>query len=238
MAINLRDYRRTSAQRGWGAGWPSCSGAAGDTAVVIADRSGTRVSVRRRLARLVDILLDTTEQRGYRLKPNQCGGYNCRSIGGTRTPSNHSWAVAVDLNWNDNPMRRPLRTNMPKDIVQMWNRYGFAWGGHYNGTPDPMHFEFMGTPAQADQMTALAIRELLGGVPSKRNLRLTRPAMRGNDVKKLQRALNAKFPNLPRLVEDGIFGKATDHRLRHLQRDAGLVTDGILGPRTRAVLRL
>ena len=49
----------------------------------------------------------------------------------------------------------------------LWNRYGFAWGGNYNdngrlGKADSMHYEFMGTPADADQMTALALYELTG----------------------------------------------------------------------------
>lgn len=167
MAINLRDYTRTAAQRGWGAGWPSCSGAkAAGTAIVTADLSGTRFSVHKRIARLVDLLADATERRGYRLVPGQCGGYNCRPIGGTRSPSNHSWGLAVDLNWHRNPMRRPLTTDMPAWMVAMWNRYGFAWGGHYTSTPDAMHFEFMGTPGQADQMTALALRELAPGAPT------------------------------------------------------------------------
>lgn len=165
MAINLRDYTRTAAQRGWGAGWPSCSGVkTAGTAVVTAAKSGTRFSVHKRIARLVNLLVDETERRGYLLKPGQCGGYNCRNISGTNSPSNHSWGLAVDINWNDNPMRRPLTTNIPEWMVHLWGRYGFAWGGHYTTTPDPMHFEFMGTPSDADRMTALAIREL--GTPT------------------------------------------------------------------------
>lgn len=58
-------------------------------------------------------------------------------------------------------MKRPLTTNVPAWMVKLWNHYGFAWGGHYRGTPDPMHFEFMGTPTDADEMTEKAIRELL-----------------------------------------------------------------------------
>ncbi|BBG01535.1 MULTISPECIES: M15 family metallopeptidase [Pseudonocardia] len=174
--INLRDYTRTAAQRGWGAGWPSCGGAkASGTAIVTADVSGTRFSVHKRIARLVDLLVDATERRGYLLKPGQCGGYNCRPIGGTSSPSNHSWGLAVDLNWNDNPMRRPLTTNMPSWMPAMWNRYGFAWGGHYTGTPDAMHFEAMGTPAQMDAMTALALRELAPGTPIPQPPAVTQP---------------------------------------------------------------
>lgn len=167
--INLRDYSRTAAQRGWGAGWPSCGGAkAAGTAVVEADTSKVRVSVHKRVARLVDLLMDTTERRGYLLKAGQCGGYNCRAISGTSSPSNHSWGLAVDLNWQTNPYTRPRRTDMPAWLPLLWNRYGFAWGGNYgsNGTTgraDSMHFEFMGSPEQADAMTALALRELSGG---------------------------------------------------------------------------
>lgn len=165
MAINLGDYERTAAQRGWGAGWPSCNGAkSAGTAIVTARRSGTRMSVHKRIARLVQLLIDETERRGYLLVPGQCGAYNCRPISGTSSPSNHSWALAIDINWLRNPMRRPLTTDLPPWLVALWERFGFAWGGRYTSTPDPMHLEFMGTPADADQMTALALREL--GTPA------------------------------------------------------------------------
>lgn len=166
MAINLRDYSHTAAQRGWGAGWPSCGGVkTAGTAVVQAAQSGVRLSVHKRLARLVLLLIDETERRGYLLKSGQCGGYNCRAIAGTSSPSNHSWALAIDLNWQTNPYAQPLRTDFPEWLPQLWNRYGFAWGGDYNdrgrtGKADAMHLEFMGSPADADAMTALALREL------------------------------------------------------------------------------
>jgi hypothetical protein len=167
MAINLRDYSKTAAQKGWGAGWPSCAGAkAAGTAVVTADRSGVRLSVHKRIARLVDLLLDTTEARGYLLRNGQCGGYNCRAISGTNSPSNHSWGLAVDLNWQANPYKAPLTTDMPPWMPKLWNRYGFAWGGDYSGARDAMHYEFMGSPADADAMTALALTELAGAPTS------------------------------------------------------------------------
>jgi hypothetical protein len=168
MAINLTDYSRTAAQRGWGAGWPSCAGAtAAGTAVVQASRSGTRLSVHKRIARLVQLLIDETERRGYLLKPGQCGGYNCRAISGTNSPSNHSWGLAVDINWQANPYVQPRKTDMPAWMPALWNRYGFAWGGSYNsngtrGKADSMHYEAMGTPAEMDAMTALALSELAG----------------------------------------------------------------------------
>jgi nucleoid-associated protein YgaU len=129
---------------------------------VAADRSGTRVNVHKRIAALVDILLDETERRGYRLDPKHCGGYVNRPIKHTKKASNHSWGLAIDLNWDKNPERFDgvLRTNFPSWLPPLWGRYGFAWGGNYSGShKDPMHLEFMGSPDDADDMLSKARRD-------------------------------------------------------------------------------
>jgi D-alanyl-D-alanine carboxypeptidase len=166
--IDLDDYAHTAAQRGWGAGWPSCDGArVVGLAVVRAPLSRVGVSVHRRLARLVDLLVAETEERGYLLRAGECWGYVCRAIAGTSAASNHSWGLAVDINSLSNPYQFPRCTDLPTWAPLLWNRYGFAWGGDgnddgRNGKADSMHFEFMGTPADADAMTALALFELTG----------------------------------------------------------------------------
>ena len=133
----------------------------------MAPRSRVGVSVHRRIARLVELLFAETERRGYLLRPGQCWGYACRAIAGTAVASNHSWGLAIDINSLANPYQFPRRTDMPTWMPLLWNRYGFAWGGNYNdngrlGKADSMHYEFMGTPTDADQMTALALYELTG----------------------------------------------------------------------------
>jgi nucleoid-associated protein YgaU len=161
MRFSISDYSIGPQAKGWGQGWPHDR--SGDMARVKADRSGTKVNVHQRIAALTDILLDETERRGYVLHPEQCGGYNNRPIKGTNKPSNHSWGLAVDLNWNLNPESHDSKahTNLPSWVPQLWNRYGYAWGGDYQGTHrDPMHFEFMGSPADADDMTKLARGDL------------------------------------------------------------------------------
>ncbi|HEX5615303.1 MAG TPA: peptidoglycan-binding protein [Acidimicrobiia bacterium] len=60
------------------------------------------------------------------------------------------------------------------------------------------------------------------------------PMLRGDDVVDLQHRLNAMGFDAGR--EDGIFGPATERALRQFQRDAGLATDGVCGPATRAHL--
>lgn len=89
--------------------------------------------------------------------------------------SNHSWGLATDLNTVKNPMRTyyatngqsacktPMLTDMPQWMVQVAEKWGLYWGGYAwssgcsspsqwrnSVTRDPMHFEFNGTPAQAE----------------------------------------------------------------------------------------
>jgi|TARA_R110000824_G_scaffold366730_2_gene555645 chitosanase len=68
-----------------------------------------------------------------------------------------------------------------------------------------------------------------------RNLHLTTPAMTGNDVIALQRALSAEgyIVNI-----DGVFGPGLDGVLKAWQDENGLVADGVAGPATRIILGL
>lgn len=148
-----------AASRGWGSGWPRCQG---NRMVTVTLKSGVRVSVRKEIAELVRLLLDECERGGYRLKRASTGGFNCRPIAGSNPPrpSNHSWGLAIDVNWHDNPMQKTLKTNIPPWMVSLMWAYGFFWGGWYNGKKDPMHFEFVKTPAQAAALTARLKRAL------------------------------------------------------------------------------
>jgi hypothetical protein len=164
MRFSINDYSISPKAKGWGLGWPNDR--SGDMARVKADRSETAVNVHKGIARLVDLLLDETENRGYRLVQDQTGGYNNRPIRDTNRPSNHSWGLAVDLNWRRNPASNDgqIHGDFPDWLVPLWGRYGFAWGGNYRrtGFRDPMHLEFMGAPEDADDKT-LAARRRLGG---------------------------------------------------------------------------
>ena len=222
MPIDLTDYAHTAADRGWGTGWPNCV-AAGDLATVVADRSNTRLPVRKGIAVLVDSLMDWTERPeggNYLLKPAQCGGYNCRSIANTNTASNHSWAVAVDLNWIENPYTTSGQHTIPDVVAAVWKLYGFAWGGNYKGPKkDWMHFEFMGTPADAAERAQAALSELASGAVPALPLKLDSLSVA---VAQLQDRLNDKFPEFSQLVVDGDFGPKTEAAVREFQRRNGL----------------
>jgi N-acetylmuramoyl-L-alanine amidase len=65
-----------------------------------------------------------------------------------------------------------------------------------------------------------------------RTLYLRSPSFRGDDVRALQRRLNALGFDAGR--EDGFLGAQTDGALREFQRNVGQVPDGIVGPDTLA----
>lgn len=71
-------------------------------------------------------------------------------------------------------------------------------------------------------------------IPVPRLLRLTQPFTRGEDVRTLQQALARSGVAL---VVDGIFGPGTERAVKLFQSSRGLTPDGIVGPRTWAMLQ-
>lgn len=79
------------------------------------------------------------------------GTYACRVIAGTDRLSTHGYGIAIDLalrhadywRWSkpDSAGRYLWRNEIPLEIVRIFEKHGFIWGGrwyHY----DTMHFEY------------------------------------------------------------------------------------------------
>jgi len=77
------------------------------------------------------------------------GVLSCRPVADTGKMSMHGYAAAIDLNlkysdywlWAGKSKTIPYKNRMPQQIVDIFERYGFIWGGkwyHY----DTMHFEY------------------------------------------------------------------------------------------------
>ncbi len=84
------------------------------------------------------------------LRPTQ-GTYNCRLVAGTNRESTHGLGIAIDIAgahshywmWSkpDADGRYAYRNEIPWEIVRIFEKHGFVWGGkwyHY----DTMHFEY------------------------------------------------------------------------------------------------
>jgi D-alanyl-D-alanine carboxypeptidase len=77
------------------------------------------------------------------------GILSCRTVADTAKMSMHAYGAAIDLNlkvsdywlWQKKGDPIPYRNRMPQEIVDIFERHGFIWGGkwyHY----DTMHFEY------------------------------------------------------------------------------------------------
>ena len=93
----------------------------------------------------------------HRFFDSPSGGFYWRNIAGTNRRSGHAFGIAIDVNvsqsdyWRnelhgapDEPINwrsRHPRNRIPHEVVKIFERHGFIWGGkwfHY----DTMHFEF------------------------------------------------------------------------------------------------
>lgn len=99
--------------------------------------------------RAVSAELDALPEKIKRAAYPIAGTYNCRAVADTGQPSPHGFGIAIDLNiaysdywyWraHDNPIA--YRNRMPAEIVSIFEKHGFIWGGKWYHF-DTMHFEY------------------------------------------------------------------------------------------------
>jgi hypothetical protein len=93
----------------------------------------------------IDALPEKIKRAAYPI----AGTYNCRSVTDTGQPSPHGYGIAIDLNtafsdyWYWRPRGGPIvyRNRMPEEIVAIFEKHGFIWGGKWYHF-DTMHFEY------------------------------------------------------------------------------------------------
>lgn len=92
--------------------------------------------------------LERLPSRFHRYLTPSAGTYNCRVIAGADRLSMHASGAAIDLNvehadfWRWAGEARPeWRNRMPAEIVAIFERHGFIWGGRWRHY-DTMHFEY------------------------------------------------------------------------------------------------
>lgn len=117
------------------------------------------IYVHRAIAYLATGFLTQIITNGYRLDhgPLDDWGFCYRpNRNNAHVLSNHSWGIAIDVNAATNPNTHDskVHTDMPMWVIEAGHTWGFSWGGDYHGTVrDPMHYEFMGTLADAIRLT-------------------------------------------------------------------------------------
>lgn len=91
--------------------------------------------------------------------------YNNRPKIGGGGRSLHSWGIAIDINPESNPYQRgnygPPQTDIPEQVINIFKKYGFAWGGDWAGERDAMHFEWYGAEISGDVLDKTSSQKIL-----------------------------------------------------------------------------
>jgi hypothetical protein len=116
----------------------------GGTTVHITAVNGVDAQLRA-ISTEIDALPEAIKRAAY----PSAGTYNCRAVADTGQQSLHGYGIAIDLNtaysdywfWRRTDGAVAYRNRMPQEIVAIFEKHGFIWGGkwyHY----DTMHFEY------------------------------------------------------------------------------------------------
>jgi hypothetical protein len=124
------------------------------------------VTVRRSIIEAVKALNSCLITWNYKTIYAQTGAMACRKKVSGNGWSNHSYGVAIDLNWQLNPYggsRHHIPSNLAAAICRIRTNNGkqvWNWGGYWRGTKDWMHFDIVCTPA--DLATGINYRTVTG----------------------------------------------------------------------------
>ena len=128
------------------------------------DANGNKVTKTKRfqiheaLAQTVQQIFAEIYASGERFPIRTLGGYCWRGNGSS---SEHCLGTAIDINWEENymctnsgvaltgshwlPGSDPYSIPADSDVVRIFAKYGFGWGGTWNSKKDYMHFSYFGT---------------------------------------------------------------------------------------------
>lgn len=205
--------------------------------------NGVRITVRKGTEQAWCALSYVRMAHKYHVRPGDTGAYNPRPITGGTDWSTHAYGIGLDEDWLTNPyskkfitdmspeMRRDVATIQTVDGLQVF-RSGADWDGDPN-TPerhyDAMHNEINVTPAELARGIDWSTVRMPAFDPAE-------PAwwpvcQRGDRhpaVKRLQTMLG--------IAADGIFGAATEAKVREFQASRKLKADGAVGAGTWTAL--
>ena len=212
--------------------------------LVIINFNGTgRAQINKEVLPAFTLLNMCLVEDDYITQRKTTGGFNYRKIANSDRYSCHAYGLAVDINWQLNPVTRDgsIKTNFSEStinkILNIKTQEGlpiFRWGGNYNSYKDPMHFEIYVTPAELNKGVVRENFDQREYIKLGLSAKPLRKGDKGNGVKFIQELLNEV--NNSKLVADGDFGSLTQAEVLMFQKKAGLIEDGIVGANTYAKL--
>ena len=124
--------------------------------IPVIDTAGTestaQLTVHKSIA--VNVIGAFTELKniGFPVRASDTSAYCWRNMVSGNKVSAHSYGVAIDVNWNSNPMIGYTSGNykpgedpyaVTTEVVNIFKKYGFYWGGDWSSSKDYMHFSYI-----------------------------------------------------------------------------------------------
>ncbi len=119
--------------------------------------SSRTLTVNRKLAANVKAIFSEIYALDMRFPIHQLYGYSYRKVTGpgavhtSRIMSHHSFGAAIDINWSVNRFyldgdQRNTKSPycIPQAVIDIFAKYGWAWGGDFACGQDTMHFQYLG----------------------------------------------------------------------------------------------
>lgn len=192
--------------------FPACPGQSALTKITVDNRS---FWLHPEVAPIFESFLKEIVRLGYNLDAGILDdwSYACRDIRGSTRVSEHARGTAIDINATTNPMGSVLRTDMPPFVAAAAKAHGLRWGGTYTSRPDAMHFEWLGTIAEA--RAKVAELKAKGAPTPTVDDKSIDPTDSPGAIKFLQVLLNLAGQKIP---VDGVYGTQTGQAIKNLKR--------------------
>lgn len=113
------------------------------------EKTTASLTVHHALASEISAIFEEIQATGFKIHELSCYGYR-KMASGTGSLSHHSYGVAIDINWSENPAVYWGYSPDPnseyyinQNIVNIFKAHGFYWGGDWSANfYDPMHFSY------------------------------------------------------------------------------------------------
>lgn len=188
------------------------------------------LTVNKKLADSVKCIFDEIYALEIQFPIKYLVGYAYRKVGGVGLAKSdfmsiHSFGAAIDINPGDydndyflgrgNDLRDKSNPYcIPDEVIEIFEKYGWFWGGNFSICADTMHFQYLGLDFLTYQ-----------GKNPFRTLEVQSSSMQGSDVNSLQKRLIRLGY---RTYIDGKYTETTAQAVRRFQEDQGFAVTGIM----------
>ena len=129
------------------------------------DFFGNQITVNELLTPYLDEIQKEIKAANINYSFDNVQSFNLRSKRHGGGLSLHSWGIAIDINPDRNPYQRgnygPPQTDIPGEVIEIFKKYGFFWGGDWPGERDAMHFEWYGSSLTGDILDKVSSQKIL-----------------------------------------------------------------------------